>query len=170
MKKALLIIAVVLGSMTAFAQNLDKNEAKQLKAFLAEGHNASALKASPNSVASIEGVSVSNGHVTAIQWKDKKLTGSLDLSGFKALTKVDVSRNNLTSLDVSDCVALEQLNAGRNKLTEVSLDGCSVLQNLSLYKNRLTDLSLSNTPLLKSLNISNNLFVELELKDRKSVV
>ena len=111
MKKALLIIAVVLGSMTAFAQNLDKNEAKQLKAFLTEGTNASALKANPKSLGSIEGVTVSNGHVTAIQWKDKKLTGALDLSGFKALTKVDVSRNHLTSLDVSDCPALEQLNA-----------------------------------------------------------
>ncbi len=47
MKKALLIIAVVLGSMTAFAQNLDKNEAKLIKAFLSEpakeGTNASPL-------------------------------------------------------------------------------------------------------------------------------
>ena len=35
MKKALLIIALMLGSVAASsAQNLDKNEAKQLKAFL----------------------------------------------------------------------------------------------------------------------------------------
>lgn len=36
MKKALLIIAIMLGSVAAFAQSLDKNEAKQLKAFLSE--------------------------------------------------------------------------------------------------------------------------------------
>ncbi len=30
MKKALLIIAIMLGSVAAFAQSLDKNEAKQL--------------------------------------------------------------------------------------------------------------------------------------------
>ncbi|WP_300887199.1 hypothetical protein, partial [uncultured Duncaniella sp.] len=78
MKKALLIIAVMLGSMSAFAQNLDKNEAKQLKAFLSEpsreGTNASALKVSNiNNLTSIEGVTIENGHVTAIEWKDKKL-------------------------------------------------------------------------------------------------
>ena len=154
MKKALLIFAVMLGSMTAFAQNLDKNEAKQLKAFLNEGNNATELKVSnPNSVASIEGVTVEAGHVTAIEWKDKKLSGALNLTGFKALNKIDVSRNNLTSLNVSGCAALTELNAGRNKLSEVNFDGCQALQKVSIYKNRLTDLSLSNVPLLKNLSL-----------------
>ena len=100
MKKVLFLMAVILGGLTAFAQNLDKNEAKQLQAFVAA--NASALKASdPKAIASVEGVTVDNGHVTAIDWKDKKLTGSLNLTGFKALTKVDVSRNELTSLNVA---------------------------------------------------------------------
>lgn len=36
MKKALLMIALVLGCTTAFAQKLDKNEAKQLTAFLSQ--------------------------------------------------------------------------------------------------------------------------------------
>lgn len=107
MKKALLIIAIMLGSVAAFAQSLDKNEAKQLKAFLSEpakeGTNASALKVSDlNAIASIEGVTVENGHVTAIEWKDKKLGGTLNLANFKALTKVDVSRNELTSLSVAN--------------------------------------------------------------------
>ena len=71
MKKALLIIALMLGSVAASsAQNLDKNEAKQLKAFLSEpsrdGTNASALKVSNiGSFGSIEGVTVENGHVTS---------------------------------------------------------------------------------------------------------
>ncbi|MDE6032511.1 MAG: hypothetical protein K2G15_00960, partial [Muribaculaceae bacterium] len=34
MKKALLMAAVLLGSMTTFAQNIDKNELKQLANFL----------------------------------------------------------------------------------------------------------------------------------------
>ncbi|MDE5959874.1 MAG: hypothetical protein K2G59_06930 [Muribaculaceae bacterium] len=34
MKKAFLMIAVALGSVTAFAQSIDKNELKQLKSFL----------------------------------------------------------------------------------------------------------------------------------------
>ena len=48
MKKALLMIALMLGSVTAFAQKIDKNEVKQLKAFLSQpaekgGTNATAL-------------------------------------------------------------------------------------------------------------------------------
>ncbi len=37
MKKALIMIAIMLGASTAaFAQNINKSEAKQLKAFLAQ--------------------------------------------------------------------------------------------------------------------------------------
>nr|MDE6418594.1 hypothetical protein [Duncaniella sp.] len=134
MKKALLMIAVLLGSSTAFAQNLDKNEAKLMKAFLSEpakeGTNAQALKvADLKDLTSIEGVTIENGHVTAIDWKDKKLGGTLDLAGFKALTKVDVSRNDLTSLTVAGCANLTDLNASRNKLAEINLDNCAALQN-----------------------------------------
>lgn len=52
MKKALLMIALMLGSVTAFAQN--KNEVKQLQAFLSQpaekgGTNATALKITDHS-------------------------------------------------------------------------------------------------------------------------
>ena len=36
MKRIILMLAVVLGCMTAVAQKLDKNEMKQLQAFLAQ--------------------------------------------------------------------------------------------------------------------------------------
>lgn len=94
MKKALLMITLMLGCMTVFAQKIDKNEAKQIKAFLAQpaekdGTNANVLKVTDvNNIAAIEGIQVENGHVTAIEWKDKKLAGSLDLSGFDALKKL----------------------------------------------------------------------------------
>ena len=92
-------MALVLGCTSAFAQNIAKNELKQLQSFLAqpaqkEATNAKALKISNiNSPATWEGVTVANGHVTAIDWKDKGLAGTLDLSGFSALTKADISRN-----------------------------------------------------------------------------
>ena len=115
MKKALLMIAIMLGSVTAFAQ-INKNEVKKLQEFLAQpaekgGTNASQLKITDlKSPATWEGVTTSGGHVTAIEWKDKHLAGSLDLSGFTALTKVDVSRNALTSLSVDGDAALTELN------------------------------------------------------------
>ena len=90
MKKALLMIAVMLGSVTAFAQNLDKNELKQLKEFLSQPSaeagktNAEALKIhNLNAPASWEGVTIQDGHVTAIKWSDKKLAGDFSLTGFK---------------------------------------------------------------------------------------
>ena len=106
MKKALLMIALMLSSVVAFAQKPDKNEVKQLQNFLSQpaekgGTNAQALKITNLSAPSTwEGVTVENGKITAIQWKDKHLAGTLNLSGFSALTKVDVSRNALTTLNV----------------------------------------------------------------------
>ena len=96
MKKILLMITLMLGCMTVFAQKIDKNEAKQIKAFLSQpaekdATNAAALKVTDmNNVAAIEGIKVENGNITSIEWKDKKLAGNLNLSGFSALTKVDV--------------------------------------------------------------------------------
>ena len=89
MKKALLMIAVMLGSVTAFAQNLDKNELKQLKEFLSQPSaeagktNAEALKIhNLNAPASWEGVTIQDGHVTALKLSDKKLDGDISLTGF----------------------------------------------------------------------------------------
>ena len=108
MKKAILMIALVLGCTGAFAQKIDKNEMKQLQAFLSQpaekdATNAQALNITDTkSPAAWEGVTVDNGHITKIEWKDKHLAGTLDLSGFAALQEVNVSRNSLTGLTVDN--------------------------------------------------------------------
>lgn len=169
MKKALFLIALMLGSVTAFAQKMNKNEVKQLQAFAAQtsekgGTNGEALKITDMSSPSTwEGITVENGRVVAIQWKDKHLAGELNLSGFTALKKVDVSRNAITSINVTGDAALSNLNASRNKLSNLTLSGNTALTDLSIYRNRLTDVNLTNTPLLTNLNCSNNLFVELSV-------
>ena len=71
MKRPIALIALALACVTAFAQKLDRNEAKQLTAFLSQpaaeaATNAQALNASTNNLTSIEGITVENGHVTAI--------------------------------------------------------------------------------------------------------
>ena len=79
MKRMFLMTAVMIGFLTAFAQKIDNNEAKALQAFLnqpAEKHatNAQALQVTNfNDVSSIDGVTVVNGHVTEINWKNKGL-------------------------------------------------------------------------------------------------
>ncbi|MDE7472887.1 MAG: hypothetical protein K2M68_04795, partial [Muribaculaceae bacterium] len=122
MKKAVLMIALALVSTSAFAQKIAKNEMKQLKAFLEQpaekdGTNAQALKiVDMNAPATWEGVTIVDGHVTAIDWKDKKLAGDLDLSGFTQLSNVDVSRNKIASLSVAQDASLTDLNASRNQI------------------------------------------------------
>lgn len=159
----------MLGSVTAFAQKMNKNEVKQLQAFAAQtsekgGTNGEVLKITDMSSPSTwEGITVENGRVVAIQWKDKHLAGELNLSGFTALKKVDVSRNAITSINVTGDAALSNLNASRNKLSNLTLSGNTALTDLSIYRNRLTDVNLTNTPLLTNLNCSNNLFVELSV-------
>ena len=119
MKKIALLLAAAISSVSLFAQSVDKGELKQLKAFLAQpaaeaSTNAEALKISnQNSPATWEGITVENGHITAINWKDKKLAGTLDLSGFDALQKVDVSRNRLTGFTADGDGALTELNVSQ---------------------------------------------------------
>ena len=169
MKRVLLILAVVFGCTAVFAQKLDKNEARQLKAFLAAPAaeattNAAALGvADVNAFASLEGVTVENGHVTVLNLKEKKLGGTLDLSGFTALTSVDVSRNSLTTLNVSGCNALKEVNASRNRLKEASFDGCDQLTKILVYRNRLTEFNVSQLPMIQTINVSNNYLVSLNV-------
>ncbi|MDE6540628.1 MAG: hypothetical protein K2L74_01305, partial [Muribaculaceae bacterium] len=176
MKKIALLLAVAISSVSLFAQNVNKNELKQLKAFLAQpaveaATNADALKVTDkNNPATWEGVTVENGHITAIDWKDKKLSGVLDLSGFKALAKVDVSRNRLTGFTAKGDGALTELNASRNKLTEFSVESCPQLTKLAVNNNRLTDIDLSGLQVLKTLNLSNNYLVSLDLSNSATLV
>ena len=149
MKKALLMITLVLGCTTVFAQKIDKKEAAQIKSFLSQpaekdGTNAQALKVTDmNSIASIEGVTVENGHVTAIDWKDKHIAGNLDLSGFSQLKSVNVSRNKIAGLNISNTPVLSEVNASRNALRTFEVNGASAVQKLSINNNRLTDLTLN---------------------------
>ncbi|MDE6468980.1 MAG: hypothetical protein K2L28_08820, partial [Muribaculaceae bacterium] len=169
MKKIALILAVALSGAACFAQ-VDKGELKQLQNFLQQpaekgGTNAEALKITNTKDPSTwEGVTVVGKHVTKIEWKDKKLGGTLDLSGFDALASVDVSRNALTAITVKGDGALTELNASRNKISEVDLEGCSTLVKLSLNNNRITEFTLTDVPTIKSINIASNLMASLDLQ------
>ena len=149
MKKALLLIAVMVGCMTASAQKIDKNELRQLQQFLSlpgEKHatNAEALKITDlKNPSSWEGVTVENGRITAIEWSDKHIAGSLNLSGFTALKKLNVSRNAITSLDLNGASSITRIDAQRNKISSFNFTGCSTLNTLNIYKNRITDIDLS---------------------------
>lgn len=170
MKRIALFLAVALATTTGvLAQNINKNELKQLQAFLNEPAKEAATNAQALNITDLknpatwEGVTVANGRVTAIKWNDKKLAGALNLSGFTALQSVDVSRNALTSLTVEKDGALTELNASRNRITDVDLNGCAALTKLSLNNNRITEFTLDNVPFIKTLNVASNYLVALDL-------
>ena len=96
---------------------------------------------------------------------DKKLAGTLDLSGFDALQKVDVSRNRLTGFTADGDGALTELNVSRNRLTEFSIENCPQISKLLANNNRLTDIDMTNLPVLKTLNLANNYLVSLDLSN-----
>ena len=152
MKKIILLIIIMLGNMMVFAQTTtNKKEVKALQSFLtqpsADGRtNAQALELILNDAGIWPGVTWTNGHVTAIEWKDKKLAGKLDVTALPELAKLDVSRNKITSLNAQGCAKLADLNASRNMLTFLDVNNCTALSKLTIYKNRLLDLNLVGTP------------------------
>lgn len=166
MKRTVLFLAALATLTCGWSQNLAKNEAKSLQAFMKQTSakgvtNAQALGASSDNVASLPGLTISNGHVTEIKWDNKDLAGNLDLSGFSSLEKVDVSGNKLNSLTVVSPTVVE-INASKNRLTSVGFD-CQQLQVLKLNRNRIADIDITGTPLLKKLNIASNQIVELNV-------
>ena len=171
MKKYVLLIAFALCGATAFAQKIDKNELSQLKSFLLQTDdkgktNAQELKISDlNSPASWHGVTVANGHVTAIDWQGKRLIGELTLNNFKALESIDVSRNRLSMLSLTRNGVLLKLNASHNMLTQIDLTGCDALTHVAINNNRLTDFIITEVPALKYLNCSQNLFVQFDARN-----
>ena len=164
------MFTILLSTMMVYAQNQNSKEVKTLQAFLnqpsADGvTNAQALGADVSNPVTWHGVTWEGGHVSAIEWKGKKLAGVLDLSSFTGLKKLDVSKNELTGLSVQGCTALAELNASHNRLTQFNVNGCTVLAKLNIYKNRLLEIELSGTPMLTQVNCSNNLFVDLNVSN-----
>ena len=141
MKRSLILIMAALSIPAVWAQNISKNEAKALQSFLSQPApdgrtNAQVLGAGGN-VAATPGVKVENGHITEIDWKGKNLGGSLTLTGFSGLQRLEVGSNSLQALNVSDAPVLYEINAGRNLISEVTIAGCGQLQTLRLNRNRL---------------------------------
>ena len=175
MKRTVLLMASLAIIGCAWGQNLAKNEAKSLQAFAAQTAvdgttNAQVLDFTPSNVANMPGVTIENGHVTAIKWDKKKLSGVLDLTNFPYLVSVDVSDNKLTGLVVNNAPALVSLNASKNRLASVTLEGVGQLEDLRLNKNRISEIELGAIPLIKRINLSANNLVALDVSNSANLV
>ena len=147
-------------------------EVNKLQTFANSNDNNDILEWDLNDPSTWEGVTWgNNGNVTEIDFSYKWLSGSLDLSGFTSLTKLNIYANMISSLNISGDTALLSLDCSYNNLSQNGLtvrdctdltklycDGCSLsyldtsylsdLEELSCSFNNLTSMTLdTNTEL-----------------------
>lgn len=90
--------------------------------------------------------------VTEINVRDQDISSLKGIEHFTALTKLECSKNKLTTIDVSGCTALTKLDCGANKLTDLDLSGCTALTELDCTYNKLTSLNVSGCTALTELH------------------
>ena len=108
--------------------------------------------------------------VSKIDWMNKYLVGSLNVSDSIALTKLDVWGNDLTSLNVLGCTALTDLNCVANELTSLDVSQNTALQNLNCWGNDLTSLDVSKNTALKSLSCYSNQLTSLNVSNNTALI
>jgi hypothetical protein len=101
--------------------------------------------------------------VREIQWSNKGLVSSLDVSGLAALVSLQCDQNDLTGINASDCTALTNLECENNALTALDVSGCSALKYLCCFENELTELNLSDLGALEVLQCYSNQITTLSL-------
>jgi len=78
------------------------------------------------------------------------LTG---ISGFTALTDLNVSSNNLTALNVDSSTSLTDLNCANNQISSLNVTNNPVLTNLNCANNQIPSLDVTTNNQLEKLNI-----------------
>jgi len=78
------------------------------------------------------------GYVKYINWPEKKLSGSFNLSNFDQLKNVTIYLNSLTSLNTKNCPNLATIYASGNKIKTVNLLASKDLKTADYKNNPLT--------------------------------
>jgi Leucine-rich repeat (LRR) protein len=117
-------------------------------------------KVATESIATLISLNVSNSSIV-------DLTG---IQNFVALTKLDCSKNQLTTLDVSKNVALTSLSCYYNQLTTLDVSKNVALTNLHCYENKLTSLDVSKNVALTFFYCNSNKLSNLNLKNGKNTL
>lgn len=117
---------------------LNKNEIEALKKFYKQNNNSDLINWNLDDPSTWTGITWSeDGNVQGIDLSFKDLSGSLDLSNFDSLKKLDVTGNNLPSLNLDNCSSLEEIDCSFNKLTALDLSDCTNLTSVTCCYNYL---------------------------------
>lgn len=116
----------------------NSSELNTLHSFVNSNENAQILNWDLDDPSTWTGITWNeNGNVESIDLSFKNLSGSLDLSNFGSLKKLDVTGNNLTSLNLDNCSSLEEIDCSFNKLTALDLSDCTNLTSITCCYNYL---------------------------------
>ena len=109
----------------------------------------------------------SNGEnrVTMINWVEKQLVGSLDVSECTALRYLFCNGNQLTALNVAGDAALSRLLCHSNQLAALNVTGCTTLTVLQCENNQLTALDVTGCTALQYLSCSSNQLDTLDVAE-----
>ena len=103
--------------------------------------------------------------VTRISWVNEELVGTLDVSGFTALTFMLCGNLQLAGLNVSGCTALDFLSCDNNNLTTLDVSTNTALTSLDCRCNQLTSLNVSLNTALRVLNCESNQLTSLDVSE-----
>ena len=125
-----------------------------------------------------------SGRIKCIDWENKKLNGTVDISKFKELKKfncnknkiielklnkallnLDCSDNEISFLDTSKCDLDYSLTCNRNKIKELKLKSGTQMRYLECSGNILENIDISKCSNLEKLDIHNNKITELDLSN-----
>ncbi|NMP38267.1 MAG: hypothetical protein GX051_09165 [Clostridiales bacterium] len=152
----------------------DAAEIGVIKTFLLQtdalgNSNADKLFVDVNDVSSWYFIIWRSGHIAEIhidqndQEDSQRLTGTLDVSGFSGLEKLEVCNTEITEIDVSGCPELYDLCCWCNDLTTLIFTNCAKLRHIDCFGNKLTSLDFTGVAVLDNLKCSDNLITSLDL-------
>jgi Fibronectin type III domain./Lipase (class 3). len=164
--------------------NANQGELMQLRAFAQQEDNLERLGWNLNDISTWHGIYWTEGAENRIQSIDLSylfVFGQLDLSGFSALTYLDISGNLIYELDLAGCDSLKYFNCfnnalqhlaipsaeivecGFNKLLSLNVSGAVNLERLYCNANQLDALNLSRNTVLTELDCAENNLWSLDL-------
>ncbi|MGP1422285.1 MAG: hypothetical protein ACTTKI_12005 [Tannerella sp.] len=173
-------IVCLSGALRLTAQTYNTQEAAKLKAFLTQN---SAEKGKKNyeqlGVAPLDAIDWknvpglkwnANGRVESINWKEKKLGGDLDVSGFTDLLVIHCERNQLQSLNVAGNTKMTYLDCFNNEFKSIDISTNINLTHFCCRYNQLTKLDVTHNPKLTFLCSSGNRFEQIDLSNNPELV
>lgn len=134
-------------------EKLDLSNCERLRGVYAANNKLTSVKLGANTTSS----------PSVLDFSNNQLTGTLDLSQWANLSKIDISGCKVEKLLLPNSSVLYQVLCDDNLLTELDIAGRTGVDELSVNGNKLTTLDLTGMTKLTEVHASNNLLTSVKL-------